>query len=44
MIFLKFCTFCVFYDTINEKHILKYAGERSNVIFLEAGRVFFIER
>jgi hypothetical protein len=33
MIFLKFCTFCVFYDTINEKHILKYAGEIECNIF-----------
>ncbi len=43
-IFLKLCTFCVFYDTMKWKYILKYADERSNVIFMEAGRVFFIER
>ena len=42
--FIKFCTFCIFYVTINGKRIFEYADERSNVIFVEAGRVFFIER
>ena len=43
-IFIKSCTFYFFYDTMKRKRIFGYAGERSNVIFVEAGRVFFTER
>ena len=42
--FIKFCTFRIFYVTINRKCIFECTDERSNVIFVEAGRVFFIER